>query len=245
MKKIFLALLIMPCLIFANDVADDDDEEKEFNPVRTLSNPDKSASFEATITKYDGEKVTFIRKGKTAASTIEVSKFSDEDKEWLDENKDEINASKADDDSKASPSSKVGSELAPLARKLNKSSLQKTKNFNSSAKYYIVLYSASWCPPCRKEMPNVVKLYNEKIAEDKMIELVHTSCDDDKKAAANWAKENEVTFPVIYKNDIKKSKVLEANAPSGIPSAVLIEAKTGKVIAKGLPEGLYTKYKAL
>ena len=36
------------------------------------------------------------------------------------------------------------------------------------AKVYLCLFSASWCPPCRAEMPRIAKTYAETLKDDPM-----------------------------------------------------------------------------
>ena len=66
-------------------------------------------------------------------------------------------------DSKKTAASKVGKAAGKL------------KSFNGKANkkalVYVYLQSASWCGPCNKEMPEVVKIYNE-MKKDGRAELI-------------------------------------------------------------------------
>lgn len=247
MKKIFLALLLMPCLVFANDNADDE-EIQDFNSVRKLSNPDKTASFEATITKYDGKKVSFIRKGQKSATTVEVNKFSDEDKEWLDENKEEINAQKQDNSSapaaKKGEPNKLGQELEGKTVILGKDGFIPHDKQVVDAEYYLIVYSASWCPPCREEMPAVVK-FGKLALKDPKVEVVLASADKSESDALSWAKDERMPFPIIKQGDRNKVPTVSALSPGGIPHAILIKGKTNEIVTRGRPTEVIKAYKKL
>lgn len=251
-------------LLWADDVKADSDanadevsaESSSFNSTRSWSNAAKTATFEGTVTKYDGKKATITRKGESSAMEVDVSKLCPEDKEWLDEHKDEINASKKKDDKKGDKDDEEKDKGAPnMVGEIIKGKVHvydpKTKEFipNEAAKlnadYYIALYSASWCGPCCAEMPNVVKLYKSRIAKDPQIELVHVSCDKTVDAAKEWARSNKMTFPVVLPQDRGATGVVGGSSSNGIPNGVLIDGKTGKVLERGLPSDLHKKYLSL
>src|SRR6201993_1635308 len=79
---------------------------------------------------------------------------------------------------------------------------------------------ASWCGPCRQEMPlleSIYKKYN-KLG----FTLLGVNVEPDSKAADDWLKDTPVTFPVGYDKD---SKVSQLYAVSGMPSTVIIDRK--------------------
>ncbi len=79
---------------------------------------------------------------------------------------------------------------------------------------------ASWCGPCRQEMPlleNIYKKYNKM-----GFTLIGVNVEPDSKAADDWLKQTPVSFPVIYD---KESQVSKAYDVSGMPSTVIIDRK--------------------
>ena len=64
-----------------------------------------------------------------------------------------------------------------VAQKLRKCNFLLNRNFKKDAKFYLCLFSASWCPPCRAEMPRIAKTYAETLKDDPDIELIHFSRD--------------------------------------------------------------------
>ncbi len=108
------------------------------------------------------------------------------------------------------------------------------KAFNLASlkgKYVLVDFWASWCGPCRKENPNVVKAYNQY--RDKNFEIVGVSLDDKK---ANWMKAidaDKLTW--IHVSDLKgwQNEAAKMYAVAAVPMNFLLD-KNGKIIAKNL-----------
>ena len=106
-------------------------------------------------------------------------------------------------------------------------------------KYVLIDFWASWCIPCRKENPNVVRAYNE--FKSKGFDILAVSLDDNK---ASWLKAikndklewNHVSDLAGWENVVSKTlKVSE------VPSNILID-KDGIVLAKNLKgEDLHKK----
>lgn len=94
--------------------------------------------------------------------------------------------------------------------------------------YVLVDFWASWCGPCIKEMPSLVKLYNEY--NKKGFEIVGISVDDDKDAWEKAIKENNMSWPQMIDSD---DSAATSYVVQTIPYTVLID-KDGKIIAKGL-----------
>jgi len=98
-------------------------------------------------------------------------------------------------------------------------------------KYTLVDFWASWCGPCRAEMPYVIKAYD--LYHAKGFEVVGVSLDSNKKAWENAIKQLKMPWPHI--SDIKGWECAGAALYNvkGIPANVLIDQK-GKIVAKNL-----------
>lgn len=98
-------------------------------------------------------------------------------------------------------------------------------------KYVLVDFWASWCGPCRKENPNVVKAYNQ--FKDKNFTILGVSLDEDKAAWQAAIAKDKLTWTHV--SDLKgwQSSVVAPYNIEAIPANFLLD-KDGKIIAKNL-----------
>lgn len=82
---------------------------------------------------------------------------------------------------------------------------------------------ATWCPPCRAELPDIEKLY--KKMQGKPVEFVMLTVDEDLQAARDFMKKEGFSFPV-YAPTGDLPKQFETQA---IPVTFLIDAD-GKIV---------------
>jgi thiol-disulfide isomerase/thioredoxin len=98
-------------------------------------------------------------------------------------------------------------------------------------KVTLIDFWASWCGPCRKENPNVLKVYN--MFHDKGFNILGVSLDD--KADAWKGAIMEDGLPWVHVSDLKgwQSKPAKDYAIQAIPQTILIDAN-GTILAKNL-----------
>ena len=125
-----------------------------------------------------------------------------------------------------------------VAQKLRQCDFLLNEKFKKNAKFYLCLFSASWCPPCRREMPRIAETYAETLKDDPDIELIHFSRDQDDEKALAWAKEHDVKFPVVKPNG---GNPLDLHC-NGIPHLFIIKAN-GVLLEEGHPASLFTEEK--
>ncbi len=65
---------------------------------------------------------------------------------------------------------------------------------NNKNKVIVVNVFATWCPACRTEIPNIVKIYKEYIG--KPVVFIGLSVDHNFQKLKNYIKEEQVNFPV-------------------------------------------------
>jgi len=87
----------------------------------------------------------------------------------------------------------------------------------------IVEFWATWCGPCRQEMPQLSKLYDKYRGSGFV--LMGVNVDDDVRNATEVANKLAVSFPVLLDTDKAVSKLYDL---STMPSTVLVD-RYGKV----------------
>ncbi|MFZ1785759.1 MAG: TlpA disulfide reductase family protein [Ferruginibacter sp.] len=100
-------------------------------------------------------------------------------------------------------------------------------------KYVLVDFWASWCGPCRKENPNIVKAYQAYQA--KGFEIFGVSYDNE-KGAAKWKKaivDDGLAWKQVSDLQGWKNATSEQYYIKAIPSNLLLD-KDGRIIAKNL-----------
>lgn len=80
---------------------------------------------------------------------------------------------------------------------------------------------ASWCKPCRDEMPSLQSLYNQ-FKDDKRLRMLMVLYRDDYEKALSYMKENNFDFPVIIDKD---GKAASAYGITGVPETYIIDRK--------------------
>jgi peroxiredoxin len=98
-------------------------------------------------------------------------------------------------------------------------------------KIVLIDFWASWCGPCRKEMPNVVKAYAKY--KSKGFEIFGVSLDRDKERWMEAINTDGITWPQV--SDLRQWESVAARLYNvqGIPYTVLLD-KEGRIIAKNL-----------
>jgi peroxiredoxin len=105
-------------------------------------------------------------------------------------------------------------------------------------KVVLLNFWATWCGPCREEMPQLNKLY-EKYRPSGFT-LLGVNVDEDSRNAAGIAGQMGVKFPVLLDGDKRVAKLYDLSA---MPSTVLID-RDGRVrfLHRGYRSGTESTY---
>jgi thiol-disulfide isomerase/thioredoxin len=91
----------------------------------------------------------------------------------------------------------------------------------------VVNFWARWCPPCREEIPELIKFSN---AQKGKIEVLGISIDDNAKAVGEFAARNKMDYPVFVAGDKSISLMQNlGNNVGGLPFTLFID-RNGKII---------------
>jgi peroxiredoxin len=97
---------------------------------------------------------------------------------------------------------------------------------------------ATWCPPCRGEMPDIEKLYQE--TKDTDLVIIAVNVGEDKKTVQNFIAKNKYNFTVLLDT---KGEVSQLYQVTGIPTSYFIgtggylnDAATGAVSYESMKE---------
>ncbi len=77
---------------------------------------------------------------------------------------------------------------------------------------------ASWCPPCRAEMPDLIRFYEAHQAQGLVVLAVNSA--DDYNSAQQFAHEQGLPFPVLYDPKASAERLFGAN---GLPSTIFVD----------------------
>jgi peroxiredoxin len=118
-------------------------------------------------------------------------------------------------------------------------------------KVLIVDFWATWCPPCRKEVPGFIRLQKEY--GDRGLVILGFSTDKDPETHDRWVKEQGLNYLSIYVNTDEGKEVFDQfqkviGEISSIPTTLVIDRK-GQIVYRhvgyGSPEDFEKVFKPL
>jgi peroxiredoxin len=111
----------------------------------------------------------------------------------------------------------------------------KQVKFPDDYKGKIVLldFWATWCPPCRAEVPNLVEAYQKFHAQG--FEVLGVSLDQPNAGTTltKFTEQTKMAWPQVYDGKFWQAAVAVQYGIQSIPRPILVDGDTGKILAEG------------
>ena len=134
-------------------------------------------------------------------------------------------------------------DLPPLSHSLTKQAPKpapalKLKDLDGTAhdlaqlkgRVVLINFWATWCPPCRREMPSMERLSQTLQGEAFSVLAVDVGEDADTIGAFNDQFDTPPTFPILLDT---RSQVMQAWKVAGLPTTFLVD-KQGRIVASAI-----------
>jgi len=95
-------------------------------------------------------------------------------------------------------------------------------------KVVFINFWATWCPPCREEMPSMERLHKE--FKDQGLAVLAVNIQESSKQVARFMKNFQLSFPALLDSDLKVTGLYQVR---GLPSTYLIDQK-GQVVGQAI-----------
>ena len=122
-----------------------------------------------------------------------------------------------------------GNMFVDFVTRDNSGKESKLSDYVGKGKYVLVDFWASWCAPCRWEMPNLAKIYNKYAKNGKMIVLGVATWDEEAKTRKAMEELNVVWPQMFNAGDLPMSHY----GIRGIPHIILFDPE-GKIVKREL-----------
>jgi len=192
-----------------------------FADFKTFTSVDSAQTMEAKSIRTDGERV--LLKSQTGQdSWFPVGSFSEADRNFIAGQTSASSAVATAANEVTEPPSKVKAALDPVLF----DEKGKPTKIEGNPKYFLLYYSASWCPPCRAFSLDVVKTHRSLKKKGNDVEFILVSADKTEEAAHDYLKDYKMDFPGFFG---RLPDLIPGNPSGGIPAVRVIDAD-GKTV---------------
>lgn len=91
-------------------------------------------------------------------------------------------------------------------------------------KVLFINFWATWCPPCREEMPSINSLQN-KLKDNKRVEIMMVEVDKKLEAAANFMTKRAYNLPVYSRSSLIPPEIFDGNLPT-----TMVISQDGRIV---------------
>jgi peroxiredoxin len=108
---------------------------------------------------------------------------------------------------------------------------------NLRGKVVLVNFWASWCPPCRSEMPAMQQIYTEYGPDEFVILAINNGRQDNPSDAEQFVNEKGLTFPILLDSDGLVSALYQVHS---LPTSFFIDREgiIREIVIGGMSEAL-------
>jgi thiol-disulfide isomerase/thioredoxin len=198
---------------------------------RTWTSSDGAKTFEGELKSYDADSgiVTVLVNGRPV--TFPKDKLSAADITFIEESAPSPDSASASD----AASSVMSEKMSKVKLHLLDGKRFKKAELTKSPEFYVLYYSASWCPPCRAAAPDTVKKFMASIADNPKVEFIHVSADSSEDDAETWAAEEGFPWLTVVPDDVKRSDLMEFKTKNSVPHYVMVDS-SGNLVANSSSE---------
>ena len=209
-------------------------DDFSFNQSKSMRNTSKESfcftNYASGITFYGD--IRHIRIYERALNSVELRNMALE-----------INAKYSDMLSKTQPAQNAGTQnwfvdklpatlIDRRGMKINTSKVLK-------GKMVALYFSASWCGPCHKFTPELVKFY-KRVSKKSNFELILVSSDRTSEAMMNYMKKYSMPWLAVPFNDSQRSELKREFNIRGIPTLIVLDSN-GKIISTQARHEVYSR----
>lgn len=102
----------------------------------------------------------------------------------------------------------------------------------------VVNFWGTWCPPCRREIPDLVKVYNEY--KDKGVEIISLALNDTPDKVNAYASQNDMQWVQLMGNE---DAVKQFGTINAVPTTIFI-SRDGREIRRLIGMQNYEEFKS-